>query len=249
MTATTSIRGRSTGFTSGEVFSPLQRTKRVWQYRRILRLLIGRDLKVRYANSLLGYVWSVLDILLITAAVGFTGGGGSEMYLLYFLTTLFFGAAYPTRSQVVLLGLTFTCYLSLVAVTGWHASGASIFLRCASLGVSAFLVSYLAAELMRHIGFTVSVDVETGDTSRLNVVADPDGHEALGSLIGRKGERLSALQHLVNLMPHRRTILEIEGGEGTDLDAARPLRRGHPLVPLGALLDVIGERHDVGAGQ
>jgi spoIIIJ-associated protein len=59
-------------------------------------------------------------------------------------------------------------------------------------------------ELMRHIGFAVKVDVETGDTSRLNVVADPDGREALGSLIGRKGERLSALQHLVNLMLSRR---------------------------------------------
>ena len=59
-------------------------------------------------------------------------------------------------------------------------------------------------ELMRHIGFVVQVQVETGDTSRLNVVADPDGREALGSLIGRKGERLSALQHLVNLMLSRR---------------------------------------------
>ena len=59
-------------------------------------------------------------------------------------------------------------------------------------------------ELMRHIGFAVKIDVETGDTSRLNVVADPDGREALGSLIGRKGERLSALQHLVNLMLSRR---------------------------------------------
>jgi len=59
-------------------------------------------------------------------------------------------------------------------------------------------------ELMRHIGFAVSVEVERGDTSRLNVVADPDGREALGSLIGRKGERLSALQHLVNLMLSRR---------------------------------------------
>ncbi|HEX3429120.1 MAG TPA: RNA-binding cell elongation regulator Jag/EloR [Candidatus Limnocylindrales bacterium] len=59
-------------------------------------------------------------------------------------------------------------------------------------------------ELMRHIGFAVQVEVETGDTSRLNVVADPDGREALGSLIGRKGERLSALQHLVNLMLSRR---------------------------------------------
>lgn len=59
-------------------------------------------------------------------------------------------------------------------------------------------------ELMRHIGFAVRVEVETGDTSRLNVVADPEGREALGSLIGRKGERLSALQHLVNLMLSRR---------------------------------------------
>jgi spoIIIJ-associated protein len=59
-------------------------------------------------------------------------------------------------------------------------------------------------ELMKRIGFAVSVEVETGDTSRLNVVADPDGREALGSLIGRKGERLSALQHLVNLMLSRR---------------------------------------------
>nr|MBA2720038.1 KH domain-containing protein [Chloroflexota bacterium] len=59
-------------------------------------------------------------------------------------------------------------------------------------------------ELMRHIGFAARVEVETGDTSRLNVVADPDGREALGALIGRKGERLSALQHLVNLMLSRR---------------------------------------------
>jgi spoIIIJ-associated protein len=59
-------------------------------------------------------------------------------------------------------------------------------------------------ELMRHIGFVVQVQVETGDTSRLNVVADPDGRAALGSLLGRKGVRLSALQHLVNLMLSRR---------------------------------------------
>jgi spoIIIJ-associated protein len=59
-------------------------------------------------------------------------------------------------------------------------------------------------ELMRHLGFDVRVEVETGDTSRLNVVGNDDGHEALGALIGRKGERLSALQHLVNLMLSRR---------------------------------------------
>src|SRR6476646_2880563 len=55
-------------------------------------------------------------------------------------------------------------------------------------------------QLMTHLGFDVRVEVETGATSRLNVVADGDEKEALGALIGRKGERLSALQHLVNLM-------------------------------------------------
>ena len=59
-------------------------------------------------------------------------------------------------------------------------------------------------ELMKHLGFDVRIEVETGDTSRLNVVGSEDGHEALGALIGRKGERLSALQHLVNLMLSRR---------------------------------------------
>src|SRR5512146_3222567 len=59
-------------------------------------------------------------------------------------------------------------------------------------------------QLMQHLGFVVRVEVETGETSRLNVVADGDEKEALGALIGRKGERLSALQHLVNLMLSKR---------------------------------------------
>jgi spoIIIJ-associated protein len=62
----------------------------------------------------------------------------------------------------------------------------------------------ILSELMRHLGFDVKVEIETGDTSRLNVVGDGDEKEALGALIGRKGERLSALQHLVNLMLSRR---------------------------------------------
>jgi len=61
-------------------------------------------------------------------------------------------------------------------------------------------------QLMRHLGFTsFRVEVREGETSRLNVVGDEADREALGSLIGRKGERLSALQHLVNLMLSRRT--------------------------------------------
>jgi spoIIIJ-associated protein len=75
-------------------------------------------------------------------------------------------------------------------------------------------------ELMRHLGFDVKVEVESGDTSRLNVVGVGGEKDALGALIGRKGERLSALQHLVNLMLSRkmggwtRVLVDVEDYRG-----------------------------------
>jgi spoIIIJ-associated protein len=59
-------------------------------------------------------------------------------------------------------------------------------------------------QLMSLLGYDVTVSVATGITSKLNVTAEGSEKEALGALIGRKGERLSALQHLVNLMLSRR---------------------------------------------
>jgi spoIIIJ-associated protein len=59
--------------------------------------------------------------------------------------------------------------------------------------------------LMRHMGYQdVTVQVVTGETSKLDVRGSEAEREALGALIGRKGERLSALQHLVNLLLSRR---------------------------------------------
>src|SRR3954471_218591 len=67
----TSIMGRSTGFTSGGTLNPVERARRVWEYRRILGLLISRDIKVRYASSMLGYVWAVLDPLALSMVYWF----------------------------------------------------------------------------------------------------------------------------------------------------------------------------------
>ncbi len=75
-------------------------------------------------------------------------------------------------------------------------------------------------ELMQQLGFKVRVQVESGETSRLNVVGEGDEKEALGALIGRKGERLSALQHLLNLMLSRkmnawtRVLVDVEDYRG-----------------------------------
>jgi ABC-2 type transport system permease protein len=49
----------------------VRRTRAVVAYRRILWLLIVRDLKVRYAGSVLGYLWTVLDPLLMTGVYWF----------------------------------------------------------------------------------------------------------------------------------------------------------------------------------
>ncbi len=107
-------------------------------------------------------------------------------------------------------------------------------------------------QLMTHLGFAVVVQVETGETSRLNVVAEGDEKEALGALIGRKGERLSALQHLVNLMLSKemgawtRVLVDVEDYRGrrerqlrelADRAAARVVETGKmlQLEPMSAL--------------
>ena len=82
------------GHSSSARISPLQRIRAIWNDRRILWLLVKRDLKVRYADSLLGYVWSVLDPLVMGViywfvfTIIFHRSVGQEPYIVFLLTTL-----------------------------------------------------------------------------------------------------------------------------------------------------------------
>lgn len=87
--------------------------------------------------------------------------------------------------------------------------------------------------LVRHMDFdaTVSVVGEGVDTA-LNVAgASPDAADQLGELIGRRGERLQAVQHLVNLMLSRklgewaRITVDIESYRGKREAQLRALAR------------------------
>lgn len=44
--------------------NPFQRLANVWRYRELLRNLIRKELKIKYKNSVLGFVWTLLNPLL-----------------------------------------------------------------------------------------------------------------------------------------------------------------------------------------
>jgi predicted RNA-binding protein Jag len=101
-------------------------------------------------------------------------------------------------------------------------------------------------QLLAHIGFAARVDVQTGETSRLNVIGDESEREELGALIGRKGERLSALQHLVNLMLSRqmgtwtRVLVDVEDYRGRRERQLREIaeRAAKRVVETGKMLQL-----------
>jgi spoIIIJ-associated protein len=63
----------------------------------------------------------------------------------------------------------------------------------------------IVEQLVELMGYRATVDITAGPSAKITIFGEDDEEkEALGALIGRKGERLSALQHLVNLMLSRR---------------------------------------------
>lgn len=89
-----SLYARPGGFASGSSkITLVDRGKRVWHYRRILRILVARDLKVRYAGSALGYLWTILDPLLMSLVYWFIftkifhrGAKHEAPYILFLVT-------------------------------------------------------------------------------------------------------------------------------------------------------------------
>lgn len=112
----------------------------------VVHALPWRQLFEAGLGDWLRYAWSVLDIVIITAALELSGGPSSPLFGIYALTTVFFAASYPRRGQLLLLLFTFGAY----AVT-WPGSGIGadeVTVRLGVLGVLAFLGSFLSGELI-----------------------------------------------------------------------------------------------------
>jgi ABC-2 type transport system permease protein len=70
----------------------IARTRDVWEYRELLGNLVRRELKVRYKDSVLGFLWTLLNPLLYLAVFSVVFGGflrsGVPMYGLFLLSGL-----------------------------------------------------------------------------------------------------------------------------------------------------------------
>jgi K+-sensing histidine kinase KdpD len=128
------------------------------------------------------YLWSFLDVLLVTGVVVTTGPEHRGMFTIYALTTIFFGAAsYPVRAQVTLLFTTFAAYLGAIWFMGWSVPPGLMFIRMVLLASIAFLSSFLAGELTRQMkGLT---EVRRESERRANLLA----------AVARSGREISSL--------------------------------------------------------
>ena len=97
------------------------------------------------------YAWSITDIVLISFAVAATGGGRSDLFVLYTLTTFFFVASYPPIAQFALLVFTAASYTTVLILSGWQISAGALVARLSILAVLAYLAGYLSKELLDRV--------------------------------------------------------------------------------------------------
>lgn len=121
--------------------------RNLWRYRGLLRLLVARDLTVRYKRSVLGVWWTLLNPLLTTGIMWVVfgglfgarfGTGDADPYILYLLSGV----------------LLFTFFSQAVLATGAAITGASEILSKVYVPTEVFAT---AAALAGAVNFGISL--------------------------------------------------------------------------------------------
>lgn len=114
------------------------------------------------------YMWSILDIVLITFLIHASGGGRSVVFVVYALTTVFFSASYPQPAQLGLLMFTLVAYLIGSLIGEWQVNAAGLILRFSILASLTYIVSFLSRELLqRNVQLAEQVAEHTRVSGRL----------------------------------------------------------------------------------
>jgi diguanylate cyclase (GGDEF)-like protein/PAS domain S-box-containing protein len=109
-----------------------------------------RKLVKRQSGLMLLYIWLLLDIGAIGAIVAATGGGRSEMWFAYVLTTVFIATGCPPRVQFALMVATLASYGDAVAVAGGSLDASNLLVQVAALIATFALASLPSSELRRE---------------------------------------------------------------------------------------------------
>ena len=153
------------------------------------------------------YAWSAGDILLVSLGIAATGGGRSELFVVYGLTTVFFGASYPLIGQVALLLFTFACYVVALAATGWDIDAAGLLARLASLAILVVLTSFLSRELMRQMA---SEERSRADAERWASHLSTIAHSARSMTLDPDRVYEVALDSILGLGFHRAAVCTLD---------------------------------------
>ena len=194
------------------------------------------------AGDYIFYVWSAFDIGLIALAAAASGGGHSPVVLLYFATTLFFVSSYPRLGQAVLLVLTFVAWLVMIALTGENPGAAVLVVQFSSLGVVAFLGSFLSGELVGQMRALVGARSESQRRAKLlatvagaaSSISTADRTKVARFIFLPQRAKLPSVDALVHYETQAPVYLRLsayafERRERTCRDERRlPLRRGAP---------------------
>ncbi len=116
------------------------------------------------------HAWCLSDILIISGAIAVTGGAHSDLWALYALTTIFFTASYLPRGRGALLAMTAGAYVVTLALTGWHITAATLFVRIAIGGLVFLITHFLTRELRAatelRAGATLRAEVAEAEAAR-----------------------------------------------------------------------------------
>lgn len=84
--------------------------KEFWKYRDLLKLLVSRDLKLKYRRSVLGYLWSILNPLLIMIVMSIVFSQMFDRNIEHFPVYLFCG-------QLLFNYMNGTTHLAIFSIT------------------------------------------------------------------------------------------------------------------------------------
>ena len=95
--ATIVIRARTRGGPS-----LLDEIRELWRYKHLVRVLVERELRVRYKNSAIGVFWSLINplvqVFVITVAIGFILNAGPSSLSAYVLCSFWHGTCFKPPS-------------------------------------------------------------------------------------------------------------------------------------------------------